>query len=35
MAAYRSCESRAASSHSSNAFLLMAGMPVRRSQTLR
>src|SRR6187401_1007807 len=35
MAADRSCESRAASSHSSNAFLLMAVVPVRRSQTPR
>ena len=35
MAADRSCASRAASSHSSNAFSLMAGMPVRRSQTPR
>ena len=31
----RSCASRAASSHSSNAFSLMAVMPVRRSQTPR
>ena len=34
-AADRSCASRAASSHSSNAFSLMAVMPVRRSQTPR
>ena len=35
MAADRSCASRAASSHSSNASSLTAGMPVRRSQTPR